>query len=390
MKKLILYITIFALLFVCCGCGKEKEMPAESTPAVEQPAVETEPLTVPETEPSVTEAPVEVPQQPMTAVYLPIQTESTKADDGTVVFLHATQGMALTMEDAGVADRIIKDFLNRTNFNSGAQQLAQSAKQMYEAGVGGLPLWAQCIYTPERVDGSILSLYGYENSNAGAAHGNTSFLSVTYDLLTGKVLSLGDILKGEVTMDALCAKVTEALRPQSATLFPDYESLVNDLFRRSISEYTDWFLSTEGICFYFSPYEIAPYSAGDIIATIPYSDLNGTLKDEYFPPEEDIARGKLIQSAFDPDDFDQFTQTADVTLSENGKKVVLHTDYSVHDIRIIHTAPSIGNPDHSTEFIVFATEALTPGDAVVVQFPSSGTLSVTYSTNDQVYTDAIQ
>lgn len=396
MKKLLLYIAILAMLFAFAGCGKETtEVSDTTTSASSEPAIETESApfedaVTPETVPPETAPPVAVKQQPMVAVSLPVQVESTKADDGTVVFIHAGQSMLLTVEDPDVADRIILDFLNRSDTHSGTQQILDTALQMHSNGAQGLPLYAQRIYAPKRIDRSILSLYGYESAYEGAAHGNTSFKAVTYDLVTGKVLALNDILTESVTMDSLCTHTTAALAGQSDALFPDYQTLVADLFQKSSAEYTDWYLSTEGLCFFFSPYEIASYAAGDIVATIPYSELTGILQDAYFPPEQDISAGALIQTAFDTTDISSFTQIAEVTLSQSGKKVVLHTDRSIQSIQISYEMESFSNPNYTETVTVFAAATLTPGDALIVQLPDSGNVIVSYTTNGQNRTDTIQ
>ncbi len=396
MKKLLIYITILAMLFAFAGCGKETAEVSDTTAnASSEPVKETEPApsegaVTPETVPAETEPQVAAKQQPMVAVSLPVQVESTKADDGTVVFAHAGQSMLLTVEDPDVADRIILDFLNRSDTHTGTQQILDTALQMHSNGAQGLPLYEQRIYAPKRIDRSILSLYGYESAYEGAAHGSTSFKAVTYDLVTGKVLALSDILTDAVTMDALCTLATAALDKQSSALFPDYQTLVADLFQKTAPEYTDWYLSTEGLCFFFSPYEIASYAAGDIVATIPYSELTGILQDACFPPEQDISAGALLQTAFDTADFTSFTQIAEVTLSQSGKKVVLHTDHSIHNIQISYEMASISNPNYTETVTVFAAAALTPGDALIVQFPDSGNVIVSYTTNGQNRTDTIQ
>lgn len=389
MKKFIIYITIFALLFVYSGCGKDE---AETTPATSTAAettLQTDPGTEPTVVPTETEPPVAVVQQPMTAVYLPVQIEDTVAEDGTVLFRRGQQSMVLTAEDPDVADRIILDFLNRTDNNAEIPELIETARQQYADSVSFLPLYQQTVYSAQRIDSGILSLYGIDLTFQGAVHPTTICKSVTYDLLTGNVLSLGDILTGDTTMDTLCEKVTTVLDGMSENLFPDYASLVSDLFNRSISEYSDWYLSSEGLCFYFNPYEIANYSAGNIIATVPYSALMNILQDAYFPPEEDVARGTLSQSAFGQELIGDFTQIAEVPLGTTGRKVVLYTDYSIHDIRITQKSPSIGNPDYEEAQTVFAAAGLTPGDAIVITVPENTEVTVSYISNGQTYCDTV-
>ena len=390
MRKIIIYITILALVFSCSGCGKEEEKPASTTVSTTVPATQTIPATEPdETVPEETEPPVEVAQQPMTSVYLPIHFEDTVAEDGTVIFRKGTQSMVLIVQDPDVADRIVLDFLKLSDTDSDTQDLISDAQHMHTNGQKILPLWHQTAYEPQRIDQNVMSLYGYYRAYRGGIHPDTVCKSVTYDLLTGNALTLTDILNENITMDTLYAMVTEALKPQASDLYPDYENLVSDLFEKSISEYTDWYLSSEGLCFYFSPYEIAAYAYGDIVATIPYSELIGTLNDAYFPPEQDVARGVLIQSAFDSQTVSQFTQIAEVDLGNSGRKVILHTDYSLQNIRITQSAPSIVSADYHEVTTVFGAAALTPGDAIVITIPEGIEATISYIANGEVITETI-
>lgn len=388
MKRLIIYILVLSTLFVCAGCGEE-ETPTDSTAVTTLPSVETEHTAQSETVPAETESPITVTQQPMTAVYLPIQIEDTLAEDGTVIFRQGQQSMVLTVQDPDVADRIILDFLSRTDNPSVTNELIEAARNIHAGSGSFLPLCHQTLYAPQRIDQNVMSLYGFDLTYQGAVHPGTVCKSVTYDLVSGNTLSFTDILTDKVDMEMFCELVISNLESQSSKLFPDYKELVRELFKKSVDDFTDWYLSTEGLCFYFSPYEIASYSSGNIIVTVPYSDLSGKLNDAYFPPEQDVARGTLIRSEFDETALSQFTQIAEVPLGADGRKMILHTDYNIHDIRIAQTTSSIVNADYNETRTIFAAATLTPGDAIIITVPQGCNVTVTYSANGQTFNETV-
>jgi hypothetical protein len=45
---------------------------------------------------------------------------------------------------------------------------------------------------------------------------------------------------------------------------------MEDNFKRFI-------LTGEGVAFFFAPYQVAPYAAGEQVVTIPYADLGGLI-----------------------------------------------------------------------------------------------------------------
>ena len=385
MKKIIIYITVLSIIFALSGCGKKDPADAETT-AASTSVSKNDPDN---SHPEEATTPIYAAQEPMTSVYLPIQVSDTTAQDGTVIFRQGQQSMVLIAEDPDVADRIILDFLSRTDSDSDIRDTIESARTMYANGYNYLPLWQQTAYAPARVDQSILSLYGYSRTYLGGVHPDTVCRSVTYDMLTGNALTLPDILLEGISMDTLCTMVCTALEARSSNLFPDYATLVEELFQKSITEYSEWYLSSEGLCFYFSPYEIAAYSANDIVVTLPYNKLTGTLQDAYFPAEQDIAHGVLNQSAFDDEFITLFTQIAEVELGATGRKVILHTDYSIHNIRIEQTVPSIGSNEYNETRTIFGAAALTPGDAIVITIPEGMEVSVSYTAYGSTITEPV-
>ena len=361
MKRSFAVILIVSLLVVSTGCDKFFKDPTQSSGDTQQ---------APETTQSTAQS-VTTPQQlPMTAVAMPIVTQTQSADDGAEIFRYSYQNMNLTVTDPEVAEKIIVDFLNRIDMQSAISSVHASAKQAYSQNSAAfVPYWTQIIYEPVRVDNSVLSLSGRYTQYSGGAHPMHTCKSVTYDLVTGNALTLADVLAEKVDTDKLCQLTLQALAQQKDKLYMGYETTVSELFGKSLAEIDNWCLTNQGLCFAFSPYEIGPYSSDVISAQIAYSELGGVLQDAYFPAERDVAAGTVLAEKFDEKSLNRFTQFAEILLAEEGEKIVLHTQGAVYDIRLETGSWSADGKTFTPEHAVFAAHTLTPGDGIMIQAP---------------------
>lgn len=135
----------------------------------------------------------------------------------------------------------------------------------------------------------ILSDYVY----TGGAHGITSFYIQSYDLSTGKALSVNDIVRP----DAMTA-VREEVAARMAYSYPIYENITTvNQYLDSLNVWIDHFSSVEvpgpvtienfpltdpgitkeGLVFIYQMYELTPGSDGCPMVLIPYRDLRGCL-----------------------------------------------------------------------------------------------------------------
>ncbi len=328
-------------------------------------------------------------QMPMFSVSLPTQTQSVTLDNGIVLMNNTFQDISLIIPDPDAGNKIILDFLNRTDTTQLAEQVASQAKADYETNCENwIPYLSQITYDPMRFDSVILSMFGSYVSYNGAAHSGATYRSVTYDLSTGNTLSLKDILVREVNSETIFDLVIESLEAQAADklLYTGYEGTVNERFQKNISNDNDWYLSSDGLCFYFSPYEIAPYSSGAIIATITYRDLTGILNDAYFPSERTAVNGIINAEQFSENSMTNYSQIAEIILSDADEKSLLQTDGAVYDVRIVAGDWSADGAAFIPMYTVFASYRLTPGDAIVIGSKLSETLphlSLSYVTQDK-------
>lgn len=355
MKKTISLLLSAALLLGLVSCGRETVY-WDPTYNISIPTQGTSPT---ETQPQ---------QLPMVSVSMPVITQDYTADDGTVIYQHTSQNISLIVPDPEVADKVILDYLNRTDMQETVDSVYTSAKADCEQANFN-PYWTQITYIPVRLDSGVLSLCGSYVQYSGGAHPQESVKCVNYDLVTGETLSLSDILTENADADTLCKLVLRylSLQVDNDSLYTGYEATVTELFSKPLDEITNWCLATGGLSFTFSPYEIGPYASGSILTVIPYGNLTRILKDKYFPSECDSAFSTLNAEIFDITKQEEYTQFSEVVISRDAQPILLSTDGMLYDIII-----GIGNwnkekTDFEIENYVFRSFSLTPGDGIMVQ-----------------------
>ena len=374
MKKILSFIICLSILLA--GCGKPDNNEIQSTTAA-----------VAE---STAEPTVILPQQEaMYAVSVPTISENTRAEDGTVIFSYTHQSMMLTLPDPGVADKVIIDFLSRIDAGAEtAQMLLASAKANYAGADDWTPYLYNTTYSPMRMDQGVLSLFGSRVTYSGASHPERLNMSASYDLVTGDVLTLGRIMSSKATTEDFCELVLARLDKikNDKYLYDGYEETVKQRFSRDESQDQDWYFSTKGLCFYFVPYEIAPYSSGVITVELPYSELAGLLYDGYFPAEREVTSGNIQATALEETDLTQFTQIAELVLNPEGQMVFLHTNGIVWDVKIEYGAWDTTNTDFAPVYTALFSGALTPGDAIMIQTDELSALRLTYFNGSETVT----
>lgn len=402
MKKNLLFTLFICLALSIAGCSVH--CPAE-IPTVTQ----TTNVTATDESTTVTTAPTtEVfEQKPMIAVSLPVTEQTEYAEDGTMIFRYSFQNMSLIVSDPEVADKIIVDFLNRIDQTADeATQILTAAKNAYKDNEQWIPYLCQITYNPVRIDTSVLSLMGNFTNYSGLPHPEKYYPSVNYDLLTGDVLCFDDIITDDSASDTIYQYVIEELNTQKEenALYEGFEDTVKDRFAHKTSDEDFWYFSQTGLCFYFWPYEIAPYASGIINAEIPYDKLSGVLNDAYFPSETECGSSEIIAATFSEEDLSRFTQFSEVVLDTSGNKILLYTEGAVNHIQIESGIWNAEGTQFFPEQTVFSAYRLTPGDAIMVESAMTNTLPnlrlsyntasgtvinyITLSNNQPILTDA--
>jgi len=364
MKHLLALLLILALSFQLSGCLSHpyNTLPSDDT---------TKESENPSPSPDVNEV---ISQRPMYSVTFSNIEETHKAEDGTTLLITKHQNISLVLPEQEVADAIILDFLHRMDqAMQPSSSMLSSAKSAYSIMENWSPDLLLNYYSAERIDTGVLSLHGVQRTyQAGAAHSYESGRSVTYDLLTGKILHLPDVLESAVTGNTLLQLVVDSIDNDTdgnmPSLFPTYKDSLKQLFSKDLASLDNWYLSKNGLVFYYNPYEIGPYSSGIIKLEIPYNKLTGIIKDAYFPDEIDTTSGFIHGVYFDNADLNDYTQFSEVILKEGSDKILLYTDGAISDVSIcagpketlfVNTAKQ---EDH-----IFSCYTLTPGDAIMIE-----------------------
>ena len=385
MKRFLILTLIFLMLcslFSCCSVNEQQpESTAQSTTSN---IVQTTPAaTIGITFPSAENG----PQLPLISISTSQTLEQTLADDQTVLHEYIYPTMQLILPDGEIAEAVTLNLLNQIDATRILTQASIDAAKASYSGASWTPYRDEIIYSPVRIDGSILSLYGRQNLHSDGAHSTAIAASLNYDLTTGKCMKLGDLLRSDVTADIVCRLVVDALDAvsQDIPLYDDYTLAVEDRFAGSFAADENWYLNDTGLCFFFLEYDVAPYSAGVVVAGIPYDRLGGIMKDAYFPEERISNEGVAYCVAFDETDLDQFNQFAEVSAGDDGTAVLLYTDSLIYDLTVEIGTWSAGGMSYTPTQTLFRSHSLCAGDALVIQGITRSTLPpvrISYATKN--------
>lgn len=119
---------------------------------------------------------------------------------------------------------------------------------------------------------NIISVFHESYTYEGGAHGMPGRLNFLFDSETGKELTLSGLINksGDELNTLVRGKFLELVEKDTENRF--FEDAAETLNAKT--DFIDsYYLNEEGVVFYSSPYEIAPYAAGYTEVTIPYADL---------------------------------------------------------------------------------------------------------------------
>lgn len=306
-------------------------------------------------------------------------TSSAVDDKNNVIFTQSYQKFRFYLDNNQV-QKTIEDHLQQKMdqfFADAATIQAQAREDCFDTE-DWVPYYAKIHHTATRVDGAVISLYTLHESYNGTAP-VCSVSAVSFDAVTGDVLYLGDIL------DCTGSMITPILLQQLTGvegLYEGYEDTLRELFSGSIQGFSGWYLNPEGLCILFSPYELSPVG---VEVTIPYSMLEGLLKEDFLPAPS-TAGGTIGADILGEDDAERFSFMAELELSQNGSEVVIYPNETVNNLRIeigdLTDNAAVYTPTHT----IFATDAFYLGNAVVIRTPmgeDAPTLRVSFFSGGQ-------
>lgn len=362
MKKILSILLCTAVLLCLPACKDTDETVPTTTQAI---AVTTSESTLPEE----TLPQVDLPHIPVAAVTLTPTTEAEILPDGTVLFEYNYPTIHLALPDGEMAETVMLDFLNRIDATGAqAQQVKEAAEEFYTGKAGWNTYFYNLTFSPMRIDAGVLSLYGMESSYSGGMHPNHNACAVNYDLTTGKALKLRHILTADASADKLTSLICSVLAQEADSLFSDYALCVEDRFAGDFGADEQWYLSDTGLCFFFSPYEVAPYNAGTIIAELPYEDLTGILLDDFFPHETVITKGTIrLQALEDLAGLNNYSNYSEITLDSGGTSVLISTNSLVYQVKVELGEWNADGTVFTPYSTVFAANAMNRDDAIILK-----------------------
>lgn len=376
MKKLLAGLLSACLVLGTMGCGKSPAATSETpTTAPQQETVSVDPTVA--VQDSTTDLAVH-------AIAMPTVKEEVFSDDGTLVFSFSFPQFQMHLSDEALEEQLTGALQTHLgSILSAAEELGSSAQEDYLLVEGDwTPYFFDISYTPTRLDQSVMSLFGNRLVYTGGAHPNGVTDSITYDLQTGDQLHLEDILVEDYSKDTLYNLVLRALEGKATELSYDYQEVLTQLFYDEENTVEDWYFSRSGLCFHFSPYAIAPYSSGTIIAELPYEDLTDLLRSQYLPTVSENATGSMYAEVAAKDAEDRFGFIADVELGDPSSPILLYCDALVTDLRIeIGTQSEPGSSFISTG-VVFMADHLDIGNAIRIHSDETQLLRLVYRSGD--------
>ena len=107
---------------------------------------------------------------------------------------------------------------------------------------------------------------------------------MNFDFVTGKPLRKQDIFKAEAEQDIESLLLDKLIRQQAEQHPEENVTSLEDLQKLGFLQMTSMYipdnflLSKEAVLFLFNRYDIAPYSAGEIVIKVPYEEIGQWIK----------------------------------------------------------------------------------------------------------------
>ena len=118
----------------------------------------------------------------------------------------------------------------------------------------------------------------------GGAHPNQWSRWMNFDFVTGKPLRKQDVFKAEAKQDIESLLLDKLIRQQAEQHPEENVTSLEDLQKLGFLQMTNMYipdnflLSKEAVLFLFNRYDIAPYSAGEIVIKVPYEEIGQWIK----------------------------------------------------------------------------------------------------------------
>ena len=151
-----------------------------------------------------------------------------------------------------------------------------------------IPAWFSQTYSlvtfVEEGQGGVINATANYFVDMGGAHPHQWSQWLNFDFVTGRILEKDEVFHLEASADIEAMLLDKLIRMQ-AEEHPDTQvNSLEDLQNMGFLQHTNMFipdnflLSKRGLLFLFNRYDIAPYSAGEIVIEVPYGEIGHYLK----------------------------------------------------------------------------------------------------------------
>ena len=380
-KKVISLLLCAALALSLAACSTKPETSAEPTAAADPTPVP------PVSSPEATAEPDPVVKN-LNVPIVSVRRENEDfytADNAALLLVYAAAEPSVSMNGNDAAAAAINETLHKqyTDFSAGVEssdEYAVSGKESYLAAArddlawqtengnaAGFSSYSLMRQTNVRYNARyLLSLTYDDTSFMGGAHGYTGRYGHTFDIRTGRELTLADLADN---YDAFLSAAVEQLRDISYGaeyaaygLNEGYEDQLAGLFREG-----NWYFNDEGLVLIANPYELASYAAGRIEFTLPYAWLAYQIKADYLPAEREADGTLTAELSESADAAGSATYVYDTGTGGLGACVTFTASGTVEDIALNAVTYLEYSNLYRVDGTLWYAERLSDGESVCVQ-----------------------
>ena len=259
----------------------------------------------------------------------------TTGEDGTELLYEYTCDTAFTSWDQetqewvdGILEQIHGDYV------SDSRNLLQYARAHLEE-VGKEYFYSFSNYQEVAVgrhDTEVVSLMVLSSVYSGGTHPNSVQTAWNLDLAEKKVLRLEDVLYPEgvqLLADMVKQQIDEKFLPLGENgLFSDYAEVIAASFAGDpMTPY--WYFNDQGLVIFYNQYELGPYAAGIIKTQIRYQELQGILREEYFPGGNPQIPGNMLLRS----DWEGYRRIP-ITVETDGERMLIGVEGEIYQIQL--------------------------------------------------------
>lgn len=353
-KKLVIWA---ALVLLLCGCGASSESAPAAGPTVSESAQSFRQETSSAAEPAVKsngtvneakehydqtesfytpeEAPAQV--QPSEADYFTITRPEliSVEENGVTVLYEKACGSTFSSADP---ERMqwVNEILDtiQSEFAANSANLYKYAQDFLELN-GSEYFYSYSNYQElgiARHDESLVSILSLSSLYSGGVHPNAVQSAYNLDLQNHRVLRLEDVIE-ESGAETLITQVKHQIREKfqdlgEQALFDDYQQTIDQsLLYGNMTPY--WYFNDTGLVIFYNQYELGPYAAGIIKVELPYGELEGILRREFYPSQSSGTPGNLVLRG----DWEGYRKIP-ITIESEGERLLVGVEGMIFQIQL--------------------------------------------------------